>query len=215
MGFSESAAFCGAGEGFDGDEFAEDGGPAGGDFEVIKPGAAELRESCEEDGCDGIFLHAFVESISKFLEAGGAVDGERDARGSGDDGAIRGLPVELAAFAIGIETIVECDVECGFESEELEDSGERGGESEASAGPVSRGLSEEVEKCLAALSEVIAESCHGAEGGSSFDILSGEQAELSGFAGGAEEVGDGRAGCGELCEFAAADEEVERLGGVE
>jgi len=79
MGFCEATAFCGACEGLDGDEFAEDGGPAGGDFEVIKPGAAELWESGEEDGCDGIFLHTFIETIGKFLEAGGAVDGEWDA----------------------------------------------------------------------------------------------------------------------------------------
>lgn len=79
MGFCESAAFSGVCEGFDGDEFAEYGGPGGGDFEVIEPRVAELRESGEEDGSDGIFLHAFVESICKFLEAGGAVDGEWDA----------------------------------------------------------------------------------------------------------------------------------------
>jgi hypothetical protein len=111
-------------EGFEGDEFAEDGSPLGGNFEVIEPWAAGLWESGEEDGGDGIFEHAFVEAIGEFLEAGGAVDGEGDAGGGGNDGAIGALPVELAAFAVWVEPVIEGDVEGGFEAEEIEHSGE-------------------------------------------------------------------------------------------
>lgn len=77
--FCESAPVCGVCERFDGDEFAEDGGPLCGKFEVIEPWVAGLWESGEEDGGDGIFEHAFVEAIGKFLKASGAVDGEWDA----------------------------------------------------------------------------------------------------------------------------------------
>jgi hypothetical protein len=34
------------------------------------------------------------------------------------------LPVELAAFAVWVEPVIEGDVECGFEAEEIEHSGE-------------------------------------------------------------------------------------------
>ena len=158
--FSEAAAAGGVCKRFEGDEFAEDGSPVGGDFKVIEPWAAGLWESGEEDGGDGIFEHAFVEAIGEFLETGGAVDGEWDAGGGGNKGAIGALPVELAAFAVWVEPVIEGDVEGGFEAEKIEYCGEGGGETEASAAVVFGCSSSEVEKGLLAAPEVIDECGH-------------------------------------------------------
>jgi hypothetical protein len=122
--FRDSAAFGGVCESIDGDKFTEDRSPFGGNFEVVEPRVTKLGKSGEEDRGNGIFLHAFVEAICKFLEAGSTVDREGDARGGGDDGTIGGLPIELAAFAIRVESVIECDVKGRLETVELQDGGE-------------------------------------------------------------------------------------------
>jgi hypothetical protein len=160
MSFCEAASIGGVAEFIERGEFAEDGGPFGGVPEVIEPWVSELGESGEEECGDGVFLHAFIESIGKFLESGCAIDGEWYAGGGGDERAIGALPVELAAFAIGVESIIECDVEGGFEAEEVENSGERGGESEASAGIVFGGGAGEFEEGGLAASDIVAEGGH-------------------------------------------------------
>lgn len=62
---------------------------------------------------------------------------------------------------------------------------------------------------------VVAECGHGTERRARLDVLTGEQTELTGVAGGAEKVGNGSPGVGQLAEFVAADEEIDGCGRVE
>lgn len=77
------------------------------------------------------------------------------------------------------------------------------------------GCAGEFEEGFPAALEVIDEGSHGADVGARFGIMTGDEAEVSGVSGVANEISDGGACCGEGLEFAAADEQVERSGGVE
>lgn len=62
---------------------------------------------------------------------------------------------------------------------------------------------------------IVAECGHGTKRRAGLDVLTGEQTELTGVAGGAEKVGNGSPGVGQLAEFVAADEEIDGCGRVE
>ena len=99
------------------DEASQRGGIFLGPTQVLEKRTGHVGPTCEDQPRRLIVIHRLRHPNGKPQITGGAVGGKRNATESIDNRLVAASPTQLRVFGIGIDAVVEYDVQRGLEAE--------------------------------------------------------------------------------------------------